>query len=104
VTLRPEVVETNIVLADVSGTGIAPEELVRLLAEAGVRVLERDTARIRLVTHRLIEDAEVERAVAIAEEVVERHAVPPVDVPELDYDWEAEVEAYVEEQETQERG
>ena len=64
-TQRPEVVETNIVLADVSGTGLAPEELVGLLAEAGVRVLERDTARIRLVTHRLIGDAEVERAVAI---------------------------------------
>jgi len=102
VTLRPEVVETNIVLADVGGTGIEPEELVRLLADAGVRVLERDTSRIRLVTHRLIGDAEVERAVGIVGEVVEQHAAPLV-VPELDYDWEAELEAYVEDEETQER-
>jgi len=93
VTLRPEVVETNIVLADVSGTGIAPDELARLLAEAGVRVLERDTSRIRLVTHRLIGDAEVERAIAVVAEVVEKHAAPLV-VPELDYDWEAELEAF----------
>ena len=100
VVLRPEVVETNIVLADVAATGIAPDELVRLLAEAGVRVLERDSSRIRLVTHRLIGDAEVERAVAIVGEVVEQHAAPLV-VPELDYDWEAELEAY---DETQERG
>jgi threonine aldolase len=103
VTLRPEVVETNIVLADVSGTGIPPEELVGLLGAAGVRVLERDTSRIRLVTHRLIGDAEVERAVSIVAEVVDRHAAPPV-VPELDYDWEAELDAYAEEEETQERG
>ena len=104
VTLRPEVVETNIVLADVSGTGIAPEELVGLLAEAGVRVLERDTSRIRLVTHRLIGDAEVEQAVATVADVVERNAVPVPVVPELDYDWEAELEAYSEEEEAQESG
>jgi threonine aldolase len=99
VSLRPEVVETNIVLADVSGTGIAPEELVKLLDAAGVRVLERDTSRIRLVTHRLIGDEEVERAIGSIGEVVERHAVPLV-VPELDYDWEAELEAYDETQES----
>ena len=69
-----------------------------------MRVLERDTSRIRLVTHRLIGDAEVEQAVATVADVVERHAVPVPVVPELDYDWEAELEAYVEEDETQESG
>ena len=91
VTLRPEVVETNIVLADVGGTGIAPSELVALLAQAGLRVLERDTSRIRLVTHRLVGDPEIERAVAIVAETVERHAVPPPELPALDFDWEAEL-------------
>jgi threonine aldolase len=90
VRLRPEVIETNIVLADVSGTGIAPPELVSLLAAAGVRVLERDTSRIRLVTHRLIGDEEIERAVAIVAETVARHAVPLLEVPELEDSWEAE--------------
>lgn len=92
VTLRPEVIETNIVLADVSGTGIAPSELMSLLADAGVRVLERDTSRIRLVTHRLIGDGEVEHAVAIVAETVERHAVPPVEPPAIDDSWEAELD------------
>ena len=84
--------ETNIVLADVSGTGIAPEDLVSLLEEAGLRVLERDTSRIRLVTHRLIGDEDVERAVAIVAETVERHAVPPLELPEIDDSWEAELD------------
>jgi threonine aldolase len=92
VTLRPEVVETNIVLADVSATGIAPEDLVAHLEQAGLRVLERDTTRVRLVTHRLIGDEEVERAVAIVAETVERHAVPPLELPEVDDSWEAEVD------------
>jgi threonine aldolase len=93
VSLRPEVVETNIVLADVSGTGIAPSELVSLLADAGLRVLERDTSRIRLVTHRLIGDHEVERAVVIVAETVQRHAVPPLELPVMDDAWETELDA-----------
>ena len=47
-------------------------------------MLERDTSRIRLVTHRLIGDEEVERAAAIVAEVVERHAVPPLELPVID--------------------
>ena len=52
--------------------------------QRGLRVLERDTSRIRLVTHRLIGDEEIERAAAIVAEIVERHAVPPLELPELD--------------------
>jgi threonine aldolase len=93
VLLRPEVIESNIVLADVSGTGLAPPELVSLLADAGLRVLDRDTSRIRLVTHRLIGDEEVERAVAIVAETVARHAVPLFEVPELDASMKALLDA-----------
>ncbi len=92
VTPRPEVVETNIVLADVGGTGISPPALVSLLADAGLRVLERDASRIRLVTHRLIGDEEVERAVAIMAETVARHAVPPLELPAIDDSWESELD------------
>jgi threonine aldolase len=91
VGLRPEAIETNIVLADVSGTGIAPSELVSLLEETGLRVLERDTSRIRFVTHRLIGDDEVERAVAIVGETIDRHAVPPLELPTIDDSWEADL-------------
>lgn len=60
--LRPERIETNIVLVDTSGTGLSPEELLGHLAERGVLAMERGTNRVRFVTHRLIGDAEVERA------------------------------------------
>ncbi len=59
----PEEIETNIVLVDVSGTGLQPEEFLLLLAARGVLALERDTSRIRLVTHRGIGDAELAAAV-----------------------------------------
>ena len=60
--LDPETIETNIVLVDAGGTGFAPDELLRLLAAEGVLGMERDTSRIRFVTHRGIGDAEVARA------------------------------------------
>ena len=55
-------IETNIVLADVGGTELSPDELIPLLAEHGVLAMQRDTSRIRFVTHRLIGDDEVARA------------------------------------------
>jgi threonine aldolase len=60
--VEPAVIETNIVLVDVAGTELTPEEFLRLLAGLGVLGLERDTSRVRFVTHRLIGDAEVSRA------------------------------------------
>ena len=63
--VEPAEIETNIVLVDVSGTELYPDEFVRLLAERGVLALERDTSRVRFVTHRLIGDAEVARAAEI---------------------------------------
>ena len=68
--VTPADIETNIVLVDVSGTGLEPNEFLRLLAERGVLALERDTSRIRFVTHRLIGDAEVARAAETAAEIV----------------------------------
>jgi threonine aldolase len=73
--LEPETIETNIVLVDVAGTGLLPEELLPLLAEGGVLALERDTSRIRLVTHRSIGDDDVARAAEIVADVVAKHAV-----------------------------
>lgn len=92
VELRPESVETNIVFADVAGTGIAAEELVSLLHAAGVRVMERDSTRIRLVTHRLIGDEDVQRAAAIIADVVAQHSVPLLVLPDVpdEWDWENE--------------
>jgi hypothetical protein len=49
-----------------------------------VRGTERDAARIRFVTHRLISDEDVETAVAVVADIVERHAVPPAELPEIE--------------------
>ena len=72
--LDPERVETNIVLVDVGGTGLSPAELLPLLADAGVRLLERDTSRVRFVTHRLIGDSEVVRVAEIVAAVLAKRA------------------------------
>lgn len=82
--LRPQTVETNIVMVDAAETGISPPELVRLLDEQGVRTLSLDSTRVRFVTHRLIADGDVEAAAAVVAEVVERHAMPPPELPEID--------------------
>lgn len=70
--LEPETVETNIVLVDVGESGLDPEEFVRLLRERDVLAMERDTSRIRFVTHRLIGDDEIARTAEIVAEVA-RH-------------------------------
>ncbi len=72
--LEPDTIETNIVLVDVGGTGLAPDELLPLLAKRGVLALQRDTSRIRFVTHRLIGDDEVARAAEAVAAVVAEHA------------------------------
>lgn len=72
--VRPAEIETNIVLVDIGGTGLAPEEFLRHLAERGVLGMERDTSRVRFVTHRLIGDGEIARA-AQAVRVVARGQV-----------------------------
>jgi threonine aldolase len=70
--VRPAEIETNIVLVDVSGTGLSPDEFLRVLAERGVLALERDTSRVRFVTHRLIGDAEISRAAEVVAEAVNK--------------------------------
>jgi threonine aldolase len=82
--LDPEDVETNIVLVDVTGTGLAPPDLLALLEAEGVRAIERDASRLRFVTHRLISDDDVATAAAVAADVVECHSVPPEVLPEVE--------------------
>jgi threonine aldolase len=72
--LEPETIETNIVMVDAGATGLAPDELLPLLAKRGVLAMERDTTRIRFVTHRLIGDADIARAAEAVAAVVAEHA------------------------------
>ena len=73
IEVGPAEIETNIVLVDVSGTELDPEAFLRLLAERGVLGLERDTSRIRFVTHRLIGDAEIAEAAAVVAALAAEH-------------------------------
>ena len=72
--LEPETIETNIVMVDAGATGLVPDELLPLLAKRGVLAMERDTTRIRFVTHRLIGDADIARAAEAVAAVVAEHA------------------------------
>ena len=72
--LEPETIETNIVLVDVGDTGLMPDELLPLLAAGGVRVQERDTTRIRFVTHGGVGEADVREAAERVAGVVAEHA------------------------------
>jgi threonine aldolase len=57
-------VQTNIVLVDTSPSGLTADGLLGRLARHGVLGFRRSESLIRFVTHRLIADAEVARAVA----------------------------------------
>jgi threonine aldolase len=72
--VEPAEIETNIVLVDVTGTELYPDEFLRLLAERGVLGLERDTSRVRFVTHRLIGDAEIARTAEIVAALAAEHS------------------------------
>jgi threonine aldolase len=72
--VEPAEIETNIVLVDVSGAELDPAEFLRLLAERGVLGMERDTSRVRFVTHRLIGDAEISRAAETVATLTAEHA------------------------------
>jgi len=62
-------VQTNIVVLDVSSLGISAELFTKRLKDHCVLALSRDKKRIRLVTHRGIEQEDIEKALAATEEV-----------------------------------
>jgi threonine aldolase len=71
VTLDPERVETNIVVFDVSGTGLSGEVFAaRTLASHGVRFSVLGPTTVRAVTHLDIPPDGVERAIAAAQTAI----------------------------------
>jgi threonine aldolase len=69
----PECVETNIVCARADRL---PSAFVPALAAAGVRVGTIDVDTVRLVTHKDVDDADLARAIAALDELVEGSSVP----------------------------
>lgn len=68
-------VETNMVFADVSGTGLEGGDLAGRLLEAGVRVSVTGPTTLRMVTHRHITAADVDEATRRLKSVLETAAV-----------------------------
>jgi threonine aldolase len=65
----PHQVQTNIVIFDVTGTGLAPAEFSRRLKERGVLINPIDDRQLRLLTHNDVKRTACERALAVLQEV-----------------------------------
>ncbi len=59
IEVDPQQIETNIVLVDIGGTELFPDEFLARLAGHGILGFEQGTSRVRFVTHRLIGDEEI---------------------------------------------
>ena len=70
----PERVETNIVQVDTTASGRSAAEWIAALDQEGVRAGAWSASLMRLVTHRHIGAAEVERALAAFAAVAQRFA------------------------------
>ncbi|MGV9887188.1 threonine aldolase family protein [Streptomyces sp. NPDC003395] len=64
---------TNMVIADVSGTGLDSATFVRAAAEAGVKAARWTDTQVRLVTRLGVEESTVREAVRRLHRVAERH-------------------------------
>ncbi len=69
-TIDPKGVQTNILIVDISGTGIEAAEFSRRLAEKGLLIGGVNNEIVRFVTHMDVDRASCERAVEIVREVL----------------------------------
>lgn len=63
-------VQTNIINLDVSGLGTTAQEFLARLQSEGVHALPRNAKVVRLVTHRHIEDADIDYVIEAVKRVV----------------------------------
>jgi threonine aldolase len=69
IAVNMERVQTNIVLFDISGLGVADELFLSKLRENGVLALASAKNKVRMVTHRGIEKEHIEEAIVAIENV-----------------------------------
>jgi len=70
IRIHPEKVQTNIVLYDVSETGLNSTEFLRRLGERKVLGGPVDARRVRMVTHLDVDRSDIEQALRVIGEVV----------------------------------
>jgi len=68
--IDPAAVVTNILIVDVSGTGLTAEEISRRLLARGILANATSPSDLRLVTHYDVDRAGCERAVHALREIV----------------------------------
>jgi len=66
IVIDPQV-QTNIVVCDVSGLGISAEQWVKKLDESGVKIGALSGSKVRMVTHRGIEEDDIHYTISTAE-------------------------------------
>jgi threonine aldolase len=72
IRIDPALVQTNIVIFDVSATGLTPQDFSNLLKSRGVLANGVGANSIRMVTHRDVTRAQCERALDVVNEVATR--------------------------------
>jgi threonine aldolase len=70
IRIRPEKVQTNIVLYDVGDTGLSSNQFLQRLAERKVLGGPVDVRRVRMVTHLDVDRTDIEQALRIIGEVI----------------------------------
>ncbi len=68
--IDPKSVQTNILIVDISGTGLGATEFTRRLGEKGLLIGSVNNEIVRFVTHMDVDRAACERAVQIVKEVL----------------------------------
>ncbi len=71
ISIDPGQVETNILVFDVSGTGLSATEISAQLKERGVLANAISPQAMRMVTHYDVSEAGIERAVAAMDQIVQ---------------------------------
>jgi threonine aldolase len=76
IQIDPARVQTNIVIFEVTGTGMTSAEFSKQCQELGLRVSTANPACVRIVTHHDASTADCERAVELLRQVVARVPTP----------------------------
>ena len=76
IKIDPARVQTNIVIFDVTGTGMTSAEFSKQCQELGLRVSTANPACVRIVTHHDASKADCERAIDLVRQVVARVPTP----------------------------
>ena len=71
IEIDPTKVETNIVIFDVSGTGMSSDEFCARLKENGILAIGLDQRRTRMVAHHDVNREGCEKAVAAVSEILQ---------------------------------